>query len=161
MTFDEYLESHRALAARRRWWIRSIFLLYGAFMVVYGAFFAGSSSQATLIVVMGGIFVAYALVISPAQFRYRVRRNWQRYPKIKEEFDITVGEEGIATIDDKGNPSHSDWSGFLGFRETENLFLVYRSPLLPLCLPKRLLADSDVAGFRRLLSSAMEPGSLA
>jgi hypothetical protein len=59
-------------------------------------------------------------------------------------------------MDDRGNPSHSAWDSFIRFRESESLFLLYLSPLLPLCLPKRLVANGDLSDLRALLSSAIE-----
>lgn len=154
VSFDEYLECHKILAAKRRLWIRSIIFVYGAAMLIYGIFFAASNPDFTFALI-GAILIAYGLVVSPIQFRYRVKRNWDRYPKIKKEFNILVSAEGLETMDDKGNPSHSDWDTFFSFRESESLFLLYLSPLSPLCIPKRLVPAADLSGFRELLSSAI------
>lgn len=154
MTFVEYLECHKILAAKRRLWIRGIIIIYGMGMLIYGTPFAPSKPDFTSAII-GSIMIAYGLVISPIQFRYRVKRNWDRYPKIKKEFDIMVSADGVETLDDKGNPSHSAWDGFLRFRESESLFMLYLSPLLPLCLPKRLVSAADLPGLRELLLSAI------
>ncbi len=66
-----------------------------------------------------------------------------------------VSAEGLETMDDKGSPSHSAWDSFLRFGESESLFLLYLSPLLPLCLPKRLVPEAERSGLRALLSSAI------
>jgi len=154
LTFEEYLECHKILAAKRRLWIRGIITIYGIGMLIYGILFAPSKPDITFAVI-GAIMIAYGIVISPIQFRYRVKRNWDRYPKIKKEFDMVVSAEGVETKDDKGRPSHSAWDSFLRFRESESLFLLYLSPLLPLCLPKRLVPDEDLPGLRALLSSVI------
>lgn len=154
LIFNEYLECHRILAAKRRLWIRSIITVYGIVMVIYGIIFAPSKPDITFTVI-GAIFVVYGFIISPIQFQYRVKRNWDRYPKIKKEFDITVLPDGVQIIDDKGNPSHSSWECFLRFRESESLFLLYISPLLPLCLPKRLVPKPDHDGLRAILKSSV------
>jgi hypothetical protein len=158
LTFGGYLECHKILAAKRRLWIRSIVILYGVGMVVYGLIIAPSGPDFTLTTI-AAIFLAYGLIISPIQFRYRVKRNWDRYPKIKKEFDITILSDGVQIIDDKGNPSHSSWGSFLRFRESKSLFLLYLSPLLPLCLPKRLVADAEIDGLRGIISTAIEQQS--
>lgn len=155
LTFGEYLEGHKILAAKRRLWIRSIITVYGAGMVIYGMTFAPSKPDFTLTII-GALFVVYGLIISPIQFQYRVKRNWDRYPKIKKEFDITVLPDGVQIMDDKGNPMHSSWDSFLRFRESESLFLLYLSPLLPLCLPKRLVSKVDIDGLRAVLSTSIE-----
>jgi hypothetical protein len=154
LTFAEYLECHKILAAKRRLWIRSLITVYGFGMVFYGIFFAPSKPDFTF-TVFGAMLVVYGLIISPIQFKYRVKRNWDRYPKIKKEFDITVLDDGVQNLDDKGNPSHTSWDSFLRFQESESLFLLYLSPLLPLCLPKRLVSEQDLDGLRAILKSSI------
>ena len=154
VTFDEYLECHKILAAKRRLWVRSIITIYGVGALIYGMFLAGSSPSISLIII-GAFFVMYGTFISPIQFRFRVKRNWDRYPKIKREFNITILEDGLQAIDDKGNPSHTAWNNFVRFQESESLFLLYVSPLLPLCLPKRLIPEDDRDGLRSLLSASV------
>ena len=38
----------------------------------------------------GSFFVLYATVVSPSQFAYRVRKNWERYPIAKRDFEIVI-----------------------------------------------------------------------
>ncbi|MEX2579555.1 MAG: hypothetical protein WD342_10910 [Verrucomicrobiales bacterium] len=154
VTFEEYLECHKVLAVKRRLWIRGIITIYGIGMVIYAILFAPSKPDFTFAII-GAILIAYGIVISPIQFRCRVKRNWDRYPKIRKEFDIAVSSEGVETKDDKGRPSHSAWDSFLRFGESESLLLLYLSPLLPLCLPKRLIPEAELSGLRALLSSAI------
>lgn len=154
LSFDEYLECHKILSAKRRLWVRGALFVYGAASLSYGIFFAASKLNLVFAIV-GATLIAYASVVSSIQFRYRVKRNWDRYPKIKKEFNIVVSVEGVETMDDKGNPSHSAWNSFLRFGESESLFLLYLSPLLPLCLPKRLIPAAELSGLRELLSSAI------
>lgn len=156
LTFEEYLECHKILAVQRRLWIRSIITIYGTGTLIYGLAFAPTGPDLTFTII-GALFVVYGFVISPILFRYRVKRNWDRYPKIKKEFDITVSPDGVQIIDDKGNPSHSAWDSFLRYRESDSLFLLYLSPVLPLCLPKRLVSESDRGELRSILASAIGP----
>lgn len=154
LTFDEYLECHKILAAKRRLWIRGIIALYGGGTVIFGVFFSASKPD-PVVAIIGSVCLLYAIFISPIQFRYRVKRNWDRYPRIRKGFDITVLPDGIQTTDDKGNPSHSSWDSFEKLGESESLFLLYYSPLLPLCLPKRLVLDEDIDPLREALSSSI------
>jgi len=154
VTFEEYLECHKVLAAKRRLWIRGIITVYGAGMLVFGMFVTPSKPDLTF-VIFGAIMIAYGFILSPIQFRVRMKRNWERYPAIRKEFDMVVTEEGVDTKDDKGNPSHLAWASFYDFRESESLFMLYLSPLLPLFLPKRLVPEADLSGLRELLSSAI------
>ncbi len=154
VTFDEYLECHKILAAKRRMWIRTIITIYGAGMLIYGMGFAPSRPD-LMFTIIGALLVFYGFVISSIQFRYRVKRNWDRYPRMKKDFDITVSSAGVQVVDDKGNPSHTAWDSFLRYRESDSLFLLYLSPLLPLCLPKRLIPESDRDGLRSMLASSV------
>jgi hypothetical protein len=154
VTFDEYLECHKILAAKRRLWVRSIIMIYGVGAIIYGMFIIVPSPSVPLIII-GALFAMYGVFISPLQFRFRVKRNWDRYPKMKKEFNITILEDGLQAIDDKGNPSHTAWDNFVRFKESEYLFLLYISPLLPLCLPKRLIPEDERDGLRSLLSSSI------
>jgi len=154
VTFDEYLECHKILAAKRRLWVRSIITIYGFGALIYGMFIAGARPSMSLIII-GAFFAVYGIFISPIQFRFRVKRNWDRYPKMRKEFNITILEDGLQAIDDKGNPSHTAWDNFMRFQESGSLFLLYVSPLLPLCLPKRLIPEADRVGLRSLLASSV------
>jgi hypothetical protein len=154
ITFDEYLECHKILAGTRRLWVRCIITIYGIGACIYGMLVPGSSPSVALMII-GAFFAAYGIFISPIQFRFRVKRNWDRYPQMKKEFNITILEDGLQTIDDKGNPSHTAWDSFLRFQESESLFLLYLSPLLPLCVPKRLIHEDDRDGLRSLLSASV------
>ncbi len=154
VTFDEYLECHKILAAKRRFWVRGIISIYGVGALIYGMFMAGPSPSMPLIII-GAFFAVYGIFISPIQFRFRVKRNWDRYPKMKKEFNITILEDGLQAIDDKGNPSHTAWNNFVRFQESGSLFLLYVSPLLPLCLPKRLIPEDDRDGIRSLFSASV------
>lgn len=154
VNFDEYLEGHKIMAAKRRLWIRGICVLYGVGIVIYGSLYAPVKTNITLPLV-AAIIIAYGIVISPILFRYRVKRNWDRYPKLKDEFSMKISPEGIVTLDDKGNPSHTNWESFIYHRESRSLFLLYYSPRLPVLIPKRLIPESDLPAFRDLLSSAL------
>lgn len=155
LTFEEYLECHTVLASKRRRFFRALIIIYGAGMVAYGLLQASPKLDG-VITIFGAIFILYGVVLSPIQFRYRVKRNWDRYPKIKEEFDFLISEAGLESKDDKGNPYHSNWDGFSRFGESRSLFMLYLSPLLPMCLPKRLIPKDELSAVRDLISSSIE-----
>jgi hypothetical protein len=87
LTFAEYLECHTILAAKPRLWVRGIVIVYGVGVLIYGLLFAPSKPD-LMFTMIGAILVAYGFIISPIQFRYRVKRNWDRYPKIRKDFDM-------------------------------------------------------------------------
>jgi len=152
LTFEEYLECHRILAAKRRIILRTIVIFGGLFFLIKGV--AGDPGDPTRIGI-GIAALVYATIISPLQFRYRVKRLWQRNPSVQKGMDITVVEDGLRITDDKGQPFHKDWTSFHQFREIPSLFLLYLSPLSPLCLPKRLIPAGDLPAARALLSSSI------
>lgn len=154
VTFEEYLECHKVLAVKRRLWIRGLAIAYGVGLLIYGTLFA-SQNPSFAFAIFGVLLIAYGVVFSPIQFRYRVKRNWDRYPNIKKEFDMVVSPEGVETTDDRGSPALSAWDCFVRFGESESLFLLYLSPLLPMCLPKRLIPAAELSGLRDLFSSSI------
>jgi len=151
LTFEEYLQVHRILTAKRRIIVRGLVILLGAIYIIMGV--AGNPAN-TLLMGVGILAIASALLLSPIQFRYRVKRLWQRNPSIQKGMDVTLVEDGLRITDDKGQPFHKDWSGFHQFRETSAFFLLYLSPIQPLCLPKRLIPREDLPAVRSMLAAA-------
>jgi hypothetical protein len=151
MTFEEYLECHTILAAKRRWLFRGFTLIVGAAMIVFSSYDLKRVSFGTFLIV-------YAVVISPFQFKVRVKRLWDRHPGIRRPVDAKISATGLIFTDDKGNPVHRDWNNLIGFQETDSFFLLFASPRHPLCLPKRLMAGGSPADFRMLLDTTLGQG---
>lgn len=125
VTFDEYLECHKVLAKTRRAWARVAILVYGLGLWFYGTALA-TSRPVWVLIIVGALAMVYGVFLMPLYFRYRVKRNWDHYPRIKREFNLTLSEDGLRALDDKGNPSHTDWNSFIRFDETESLFLAHQ-----------------------------------
>ena len=157
LSFDEYHECHKGLAHKRRLWLRSLITIAGLALIVYGLLFSQTRRPDLVWIIPGVIWILYAAFVSPWQFRIRVRRNWNRYPAAHHDTEITVDAEGLTTSDDKGNPVFAAWDNFIGFKESDSLFLLYLSPLLPKLLPKRMLREGSVDEFRQFLNSVF-PG---
>ena len=155
LTFEDYHECHFALAFMRRLVIRGICLIYGVGTVLYVLL---SNAGMYLLLGIGIFLILYAIVISPIQFRLRVRRIWDNYPKAHQPFSFLVAEEGLTAKDDRGNPVFTGWDNFLKYRETKSLFMIHLSPHMPLCLPKRLLASNQLDPFRDLLERKLGKG---
>lgn len=151
LTFEEYLQVHRILTAKRRIIVRGLLILGGAIYLILGL---AENPTDPIRMGIGIAAIACALLISPLQFRYRVKRLWQRNPSIQKGMDVTLVEDGLRVVDDKGQPFHKDWSGFHQFRETSAFFLLYLSPIQPLCLPKRLIPQEDIPAVRNMLAAA-------
>ena len=149
LAFEEYLEGHEIMAARRRLLLRGVFLIYG---IVIIALHRGHIR----FTIAGAALILYATVVSPALFRYRVRKLWNSYPRIHQPMDVRITASGVEMRDDKDQSVHHDWGGFIKVRETEALFLVFFSPLLPLLIPKRLLQSGTTDGLRELFRSIFD-----
>jgi len=156
VTFEEYLECHKLLAAKRRRWMMVVRVLLGVAIIVWWVVVAAPPFLKALMIFLGVFLVFHGLFLSRLQFRRRVKRNWDRYPAIHRDFEVSLSAEGMESLDDKQNPSHTAWDSLHRYGETESLFLLYLSPLLPLCLPKRLLAPNDIDGVRSLLVSVFD-----
>jgi hypothetical protein len=148
MSFEEYLEAHLRMAHFRRLWLRGIVLLGGVASIFYAVLFLEGDAHA--IAVGAGISgPIYAFFVSPWQFRLRVRRLWDRYPRVQKQLDVEIDDDGIVVLDDRGAPSLTAWENIIGFDETKSLYLIYFSPLLPICLPKRLTEETRENGVFR------------
>ena len=154
LKFEEYLECHKILASRRRIALRTVLTLSGLGMIL-STLLSASQKEDKIILIYGVLFILYALVISPLQFRWRVRRLWSQYPASRKPFQVTLKPDGLQTIDDKDQPIHRDWSNFIYYRESPNCFLLYLSPLSPLILPKRLTPKQDLPAIKELLDERL------
>lgn len=154
LTFEEYLECHKLLAAQRRLTLRIIITLCGTGMLLSSLLSPGGPNDKA-ITLYGVLFLLYGLVISPIQFRMRIRRYWKNYPAVRKPFHVTLKPDGLQTLDDKGNPTHRDWSTFIHYRETNTCLLLYLSPRQPLILPKRLTPETNLPAITQLLDNKL------
>jgi hypothetical protein len=102
--------------------------------------------------------LAYVLVARPYIVRQRLWRNLQRtgqtnQPPTTYEFD----EEGLHGTTDGGQPATTPWGQFHRVHESPELFLLYLSPRVFLCLPKRALATREQNELRRLCREHVTP----
>ena len=157
LSFEEYHECHLHLVMVRRFVIRTVAVTFG--LVVIGSELQrGISPAQSGGFILGAFLVLYGLVLSPVQFKWRVKRNWGKYPSARKEFEMTLSEDGVDSEDDRGSPNHTNWDNFIKFKETPSLFMVYLSPLLPLLFPKRLLQSGTVEEVRTLLETKVGKG---
>lgn len=154
LTFAEYFESRQAVVSRVSFWTDAVVLLCGAAMLVWGALLPDGTDRVTA-VLLGAAMVFCAVVVLPGLVALLARRDWARSPRIKKQFSTTVGREGVTSLDDRGHPSHLDWGNFIRFRESKSLFLLFLAPRFAMCLPKRLLPESEHGDFRMLVASAI------
>ncbi len=152
ITFDEYLECQKFIYKKRVLISRSIVFVCGVFFLCLDWYYDFKVYNIVLLF-LSFIYISYALFLGKLRFKYIVKKNWKKYPKIHEEMTLNILEDGLSSYDDKGNPSHLNWSSFMDFKESENLFLLFLSPNLPICIPKKLLKEEEITKFYDLCSS--------
>ncbi|MBS9782886.1 MAG: YcxB family protein [Arcobacter sp.] len=152
MSFDEYLECQKFISKKRVLISRSITFICGIFLLCLDWYYDFKVYNIPLLS-LSFIYIFYALCLGHLRFKYLVKKNWKKYPKIHEEFSMNFCEDGMQTLDDKGTPSHLNWGSFMDFKESENLFLLFLSPSLPICIPKRLVAKEDLQDLKNLALS--------
>jgi hypothetical protein len=156
LRFQEYLEAHKKAALLRRSILPTVVVLGGLFAVVYTLSISLAESDMLSLQLGFGIgLIVYGLVLSPLQFRYRVKRNWNRYPAAHKQQKVFFDSSGVTTIDDVGNPAVTKWSKFINLKETKSSFLLFLSPLLWIIVPKRLLGIERVEAFRVFVTSML------
>jgi len=141
---------HNVLALKRRRWALALRVSYGLFVIVLAAF----APPQFLVpgIILGAVVILYAFLVAPLRFRRAVKRNWDQYPAAHRNFDISLVSDGVESLDHKGNPTHLPWEDFHRSGETDAMFLLYLSPKLTLCLPKRLVLEQDLAVVREVLA---------
>lgn len=154
LQFEEYFDSHKKAAQMPRSVLRTVVVLGGLFVVVLNLPKSAIDSVFSSWQLFFGFgLIVYGLVVSPLQFRYRVQRNWNRYPAAHRQQRFSFDNNGMTTIDDVGNPAVTNWDKFIRWSETKSSFMLYISPLLWIVVPKRLLGIERVAEFRLFLTS--------
>jgi hypothetical protein len=157
LQFDEYFDTHKKAAQVRRSILRTVMVLLGLSIIVLYlresvTFTLASSLQLTV----GITLIVYGLVISPLQFRYRVQRNWNRFPAAHRQCRFSFDTSGMTSFDDFGNKSVTKWNYFIKLRESKSSFMLFMSPLLWIVVPKRLLGFERVEEFRVFVSSLLD-----
>jgi hypothetical protein len=161
LQFAEYFDAHKKAAQIRRAVLRTIGLLGGLFFILYQPGSMAEPVWSNWPSTFGTILILYVLVISPIQFRYRVKRNWSRYPALHKKQRLSFDHTGVTSVDDVGNPALTKWNKFIKWRETKLTFMLFLSPHLWTVVPKRLLGIGKVAEFSTFITSvinAKQPG---
>ena len=156
LQFDEYFDTQKMATQSRRSILRTIMVFGGIFLIVPNLPDTSTASgYPSWQLIFGIALLVYGLIVSPLQFRYRVRRNWNRYPAAHMRQRFFFDNTGMTIIDDVGNPAITKWNKFVKWRETESTFMLFLSPLLWVIIPKRLLGIEKVLEFRVFVSSML------
>jgi len=100
-----------------------------------------------------GLFLTFFL-------RLQVWLAFRQDNRLQDQFEASISDSGIDVSSPKG-ASKYNWSAFVRYVETENLFLVYQAPHVFNAFPKRVFTPEDVVAFRSLLDQKLGPASIA
>jgi hypothetical protein len=103
--------------------------------------------------IVGGLFLMFLL-------RLQVWLSFRRDNRLQDQFEAAISDSGIDVSSSKAE-SKFDWSAFVRYAETKNLFLVYQAPKVFNVFPKRAFAAEDIDAFRSLLDRRLGAASTA
>ncbi len=92
--------------------------------------------------------------------RLQVWFSFRRDNRLQDQFEATISDSGIDVSSLKASSKY-DWSAFIRYAETKNLFLVYQAPQVFNVFPKRAFAAEEVDTFRGLLDKNLGAASIA
>lgn len=100
-----------------------------------------------------GLFLTFSL-------RLQVWLSFRRDTRLQDQFEAEISEHGIDVSSSRAD-SKFDWSAFVRYAETKNLFMVYQAPQVFNVFPKRAFAAEEVEAFRGLLDQKLGAASVA
>jgi YcxB-like protein len=100
-----------------------------------------------------GLFLVFGLGLS-------IRRSFRLDNRLQQPFELVVTTEGI-DISSKTSTSKYQWSAFIRYAESKNLFLVYQAPKVFNVFPKRAFAPGEEESFRGVLVERVGTTSIA
>jgi hypothetical protein len=103
--------------------------------------------------IVGGLFLIFFL-------RLQVWLSFRGDNRLRDQFDATISDSGIDVSSPKA-ASKYDWSAFVRYAETKNVFLVYQAPQVFNVFPKRAFTAEEVDAFRNLLDRRLGAASIA
>jgi hypothetical protein len=74
--------------------------------------------------------------------RRRYQNAWDTHPDFHRLHTVEIDEDGI-TWSDPVSQSRRLWDGYVKFKETPHLFLVYRGEMVAEIIPKRAFSSAD------------------
>jgi hypothetical protein len=106
---------------------------------------------------VGGIVAGLFLT---SYLKLQVWLSFRGDTRLKDQFEATISDSGIDVSSSRA-ASKYDWSAFVRYAETKNLFLVYQAPQVFNVFPKRVFAPEEVHAFRSLLDQRLGAASIA
>ena len=123
----------------------------GLIFAVGGILFARTDQPALQICGYGLLLLAAYFVILAPILRARFKKSYRGYKAIQQAYDFDFSESGVKCKSDL-SASELNWNLYTGFREGEDMFLLYMSRDTFQVVPKRAIALEDIGTFRELLA---------
>jgi hypothetical protein len=141
---DDYVEAQRAQlgTSRRIIWVLCVLAVPVAVLEVR----AIGLAKAAPVLLCVGLLLSYPFLF----FASRVKHDFRRRPHLAREYRLFADDESLILSSEAGE-SGGKWRTFSSFRETPNLFLVYRGARTFFMVPKRGFAGPEAGAFRELL----------
>jgi YcxB-like protein len=143
-TAEDYVEAQRAQlgTSRRIIWVLCALALPLAVLEVRAIGFA----KAAPVLLCVGLLLSYPFLF----FAARVKQDFKRHPHLAREYQLRADDENLL-MSSNSSESGGKWSSFSSFKETPNLFLVYRGARTFFMVPKRGFVGAEADEFRELL----------
>jgi len=135
--------------------VRSISII-GFLMVAMGTFSMVTRSISYgpgLALIAIGLFFAFGT-------RLQLRASFRRDDKLQGQFEAVISEDFIE-VSGPSATSKYDWSSFIRYVESKNLFLLYQSQHAFNIFPKRAFTSADLDLFRSILQENLGSASIA
>lgn len=134
-------------------------MYYALFLAAVGAFFSWSvprhtptdilAAFVTVTLVGTALLAALNLLSRWLILPIRARRIFQQQKNLQRPYRVSWDAENVQTSSTSGS-SKIPWADFLKWRESKQLFLLYRSDVLFQMYPKRYFTPEQVNEFRSL-----------
>jgi hypothetical protein len=99
----------------------------------------------------------WLLIVRYVLLPWRSRRIYRQQKNLHQEFEYSWDESAL-TVTGKSGYNTTPWHDFLKWRESANMFLVYRSDIMFNMLPKRFFSDASlIDDFRSALETGISP----
>jgi hypothetical protein len=89
--------------------------------------------------------------------RNTMRRNWAGQPALHRPYVLEADERELALAEPLSSHRYQ-WEHFAGYRETENLIVLYVSPFAFWMVPKRAFLPEELQTFKSLLLTHVKQG---
>jgi hypothetical protein len=131
-------------------------LLWATSIIVVGFLIRTNDAPSWMVAtcfVLGVSLVALSLYVPS-----RAGWHWRRNRRVFQMCELRADETGIAAVEPAAE-ARADWSAFVRWEETPELFLLFRAPSYSVLIPKRAFeSSSDQEVFRALLEAGIKDG---